>query len=95
MMRETFADTTRRDPKSLAYEIELMANPWSFAVEDIANTPIDCWHGGADSTFSLNKLRPLVARIPNLREFSCQRKLTCSSTVIGTPSLGIYSILKA
>ena len=53
----------KRRQDGFAHEVNLLVNPWGFALESI-EVPVDIWHGTADQTVPLSMAKYLARTIP-------------------------------
>jgi pimeloyl-ACP methyl ester carboxylesterase len=64
MFLATYREATRQGLDAFAHELELVAKPWGFPLQDI-RVPTTIWHGTADNSTPIGIGRALAQTIPN------------------------------
>lgn len=67
---EDLQEGLRRGTGGYVHDLELLARPWGFALEDI-RVPVDLWHGEADTVIPPRHSRYLARKIPGARLHMC------------------------
>ena len=66
MLMASYAEATRNGIQGYAWEVQILAQPWGFRLEDI-ETRIDLWHGEEDTSTPPAMARYMDKVIPNCR----------------------------
>lgn len=64
MFLASYAESTRQGVDSFIWEVQLVAQPWGFRLEDI-RTPITLWHGEDDNSTPIGMARAMAQAMPN------------------------------
>jgi pimeloyl-ACP methyl ester carboxylesterase len=63
MFLASYAESLRQGVDAFAWEVQLAARPWGFALSDI-RVPVAVWHGGKDNSVSPVMGKRIAAAIP-------------------------------
>lgn len=64
MFLASYAEATRQGLGAFAWELQLVARPWGFRLEDL-RVPIGIWHGAEDHLTPVGMARALARAIPD------------------------------
>ena len=64
MFLASYGEATRQGLDAFAWEVQLVAQPWGFRLEDV-QTPITLWHGEDDNSTPIGMARAMAQAMPN------------------------------
>jgi pimeloyl-ACP methyl ester carboxylesterase len=64
MFLASYAESTRQGLASFAWEVQLVAQPWGFRLEDL-RAAITLWHGEDDNSTPIGMARAMAQAMPN------------------------------
>ena len=64
MFLASYAEATRQGLGAFAWELQLVARPWGFRLEDL-RVPIGIWHGAEDHLTPVGMAQALARAIPD------------------------------
>ena len=64
MFLASYSESTRQGLAAFTWEVQLVAQPWGFRLEDI-QVPITLWHGEDDNSTPVGMARAMAQAIPN------------------------------
>jgi pimeloyl-ACP methyl ester carboxylesterase len=64
MFLATYREATRQGLDAFAHELELVAKPWGFSLQEVF-VPTTIWHGTADNSTPIGMGQALAQTIPN------------------------------
>ena len=67
---EDLQEALRNGPWGYVIDLEMLARPWGFSVDDI-RVPVELWHGQDDDVIPIQHGRYLAARIPRATLHEC------------------------